>query len=84
MGAEFSVQNYYNISGISCIISGCVESGEVVEGSIGRTSMGKKFTVVKIEKDGYPIPKAKEKEKVNLSIKHLSRSDLRSGEILLF
>ena len=84
MGAEFSVKNYYNISGISCLIAGCVESGEIVEGSIGVTSMGKRFTVVKIEKDGCQIPRAKVKEKVNLSIKHLKRSDLRSRDTLHF
>ena len=84
MGAEFSVKDYHSISGISCIITGCVESGEVVEGSIGVTSMGKKFTVVKIERDGYQISRAKEKEKVNLSVKHLDRSDLRSRDTLYF
>ena len=84
MGAEFSVKNYYNISGISCLIAGCVKSGEVVEGSIGVTSMGKKFTVVKIEKDGSPVPRAKVKENVNLSIKHLKRSDIRSKDTLYF
>lgn len=84
MGAEFFVNNYYNISGVSCILAGCVESGEIAEGCVGVTSMGKKFTVVKIERDGHQIPLAKEKEKVNLSVKHLTRSDVRSRDTLYF
>ena len=84
MGAEFLVKEFHHISGVCCIITGHVESGEVIEGSVGRTSMGKKFTVVKIEKDGFQIPRTKINEKVNLSIKHLKRSDLRSKDTLYF
>ena len=84
MGAEFLVKQYYIIGGISCVVAGRVESGEIVEGCIGVTSRGKKFTVVKIEREGNQIRQAKERDKVNLSIKYLSREDIKIGEIFCF
>ena len=51
---------------------------------IGISSKGKKFTVVKIEKNGSRIPKTVRKDKVHISVKHLARSDVKIGEIFHF
>lgn len=84
MGAEFVVKQFHNVGGVSSVITGVVESGELREGSVGVTARGKKFTVVKIEKEGHPVPKAFEKDKVNISVKYLARSDIRMGEAFHF
>lgn len=84
MAAEFVVKQFYNIGGVSSVVAGVIESGELNEGAIGISSKGKKFTVVKIEKNGYRIPKAVRKDKVNISVKRLDRSDGRVGEIFYF
>ena len=84
MGAEFFVARCYEIGGVGLVIAGSVESGEFGEGCVGRTFKGKKFTLVKIEKEGAKIPRACEKDKVNLFIKHITRADLRPGELLYF
>jgi len=84
MAAEFIVKQFYSIGGVSSVVTGIVESGEVIEGSIGITAKGKKFTVVKIERDGLKLHKACNKDKVNLSVKHLDRSDIRMEEIFHF
>ena len=84
MAAEFMVKQFHNIGGVSSMITGVVESGEVVEGAVGVTTKGKKFTVVKIEKDGSMIPKACAKDKVNISVKYLARADVRMNETFHF
>jgi GTPase len=84
MAAEFCIAQCYNIGGVSICICGTVESGEVIEGSIGRTFRGKKFTLVKIEKEGFQLPRAKEKEIVNLFVKYISKEDIRPGEVIYF
>jgi len=84
MGAEFLVQQYYNIGGVSCVVAGCVESGKIIEGCIGVTSRSKRFTVVKIEREGSPLRQAEKGDKVNLSVKHLSREDVTIGETFRF
>jgi len=84
MAAEFMVKQFHNIGGVSSVISGVVESGELVEGAVGITSKGKKFTVVKIEKHGSMVPKACAKDKVNISVKYLARSDVRINETFHF
>jgi len=84
MGAEFSVKQFHNVGGVSSVITGVVESGEIIEGAVGLTACSKKFTVVKIEVKGQQIRKAHEGEKVNISVKYLSRSDIRINEIFHF
>ncbi len=84
MSSEVVVARCYEIGGVALVIAGSVQSGEVKEGSVGRTYRGKKFTLVKMEKEGYQIPKAVEKDKINLFVKHLARSDLRIGESIYF
>jgi len=84
MGAEFVVKQFHNVGGVSSVITGIVESGEIREGAIGVTTRGKRFTVVKIERDGHPIPKALTKDKVNISVKYLIRSEISMGETFRF
>lgn len=84
MGAEFIVKQFHNVGGASSVITGVVGSGEISEGAIGITARSKKFTVVKIEKEGYPVRKAGKKDRVNLFVKHLTRSDVRMDEIFRF
>jgi translation elongation factor EF-1alpha len=84
MSSEFFVARCYDVGGVGLIISGTVESGEIREGTIGRTFKGKKFTLVKIEKEGEQIPKACEKDKVTIFVKHISRIDVKPGESIYF
>jgi GTPase len=84
MPAEFYVGRCYEISGVGLVIAGNVSSGEIREGQIGQTFKGKKCTVVKIEKEGYQIPSAEEKDSVSLFVKYLSRQDLKPGDFLYF
>lgn len=84
MPGEFFVARCYEVGGVGIILAGRVESGQVREGSIGRTFKGKKCTLVRIEKDGDQIPAAKEHDKVNLFVKHVTRADVKPGETLLF
>ncbi len=84
MGAEFVVKQFHNVGGVSSVITGVVEFGEISEGLVGVTAKGKRFTVVKIERDGHPIPKAGIKDKVNISVKYLTRSDISMGETFHF
>lgn len=84
MSAEFVVKQFHNVGGVSSVITGVVESGEIREGVVGITAKGKRFTVVKIERDGHPTPKACTKGKVNISVKYLIRSDVRMGETFHF
>ena len=84
MGAEFVVKQFHNVGGVSSVITGVVESGEISEGAVGITARGKKFTLVKIEREGHQIPKAREGDKVNISVKYLSRSDIRMEEAFHF
>ena len=84
MSAEFFIKQCYDVGGVSLILFGSVESGEITEGSVGMTSRGKKFTVVKIEKQGDKVATAFKKDRVNLSIKNITRADIRPGEICYF
>lgn len=84
MGAEFVVKQFYNIGGVSSVIAGVVEFGEISEGAVGITAKGKKFTVVKIEREGLPIPKACQGDNINISVKYLIRSDIRMNEVFHF
>jgi len=82
MQAEFFVSQVYNVGGTGIILHGEVNSGQITEGSIGMTFSGKKFTVVRIEKQGEKVPVALKKDKVNIFIKNIQFSDLRVGETL--
>ena len=84
MGAEIFVARCYDVGGVGLVINGWVQSGEVREGLVGRTFKGKKFTLVKIEKDGKQIPKALKKDRINLFLKYVTRTDLRPGETVYF
>lgn len=84
MGATFIVKQFHNVGGVSSVITGVVESGEISEGSVGVTARGKKFTVVKIERDSHPIPKARKGDNINISVKYLSRVDVRINESFHF
>lgn len=84
MQADFFIKQCYSVGGESLILAGSVESGEIKEGSVGMTAKGKKFTVVKIEKEGNSVPVAFRKERVNLSIKNITRTDVRVGEVIHF
>jgi len=82
MQAEFFVSQIYNVGGTGIILHGEVSSGQVLEGAIGMTFNGKKFTVVRIERQGEQVAAANKKDKVNLFIKNIQFSDLRIGETL--
>lgn len=84
MGAEVFVSRCYDVGGVGLVVNGWVQSGAINEGSIGRTFKGKRFTLVKIEKEGQQIPRALEKDKVNLFVKHVTRTDLKPGETVYF
>ena len=82
MSAEVLVSMLYDVGGPCLCIAGEVESGEFGEGEIGRTVSGKKFTVVKIERDGQKISRASENEKVNVFTKNITRADVKQGEVV--
>ena len=82
MQAEFFVSQIYNLGGTGIILHGEISSGQVAEGSIGMTFSGKKFTVVRIERQGERVLTANKKDKVNIFIKNIEFSDLRIGETL--
>ena len=65
-------------------ITGVIESGMVSEGEAGVTARGKRFSVVKIERQGRIIPKAYAGDRVSISVKYLIRSDIRLGEVINF
>ena len=48
------------------------------------TFMGKKFTLVRIEKQGQQVPRASEKDRINIFVKNITRSDLNPGETIYF
>jgi len=84
MSAKFVVKQFYSIGGVSAIVAGVIKSGQIREGAVGITANGKKFTAVKIEKNGYRVPRAREGDKVNISVKYLVRTDVRMGEVFQF
>ncbi len=84
MAAEFVIRRVYNVGSTSLVAFGIVESGELHEGSVGRTAKGKRFTLVKIEKDGSRKHKAIEDEKVNIAVKNICFQDIKTGESLFF
>ena len=84
MSAKFVVKQFYSIGGVSAIVAGVIRSGHIREGAVGITAKGKKFTVVKIEKNGYSVPGAREGDKINISVKYLIRTDVRMGEFFQF
>jgi translation elongation factor EF-1alpha len=84
MSGELTIDNFKNIGGSAVLVIGKVESGNITEGDIGKTYKGKKCAVVKIEKNGNRIPRAKEDEDVSLWIKHIAPADISIGESLFF
>ncbi len=82
MSSEVFVSLLYDVGGPCLVIVGDVETGQFLEGAVGRTIKGKKFTVVKIEKEGKQVNKASKKERVNIFTKNITRSDVRSGELV--
>ena len=84
MSAEFLVQQCYDLGGEGVVVIGAVERGDILEGSMGRTFKGKKFTLVKIEKEGFKLRRAHRKDKVSLFVKYIKKTDVRPGEILRF
>lgn len=84
MGGELIIDNFKNIGGSALLITGKVESGNILEGDVGKTYKGKKCAVIKIEKNGVRIPRATEDERVNLWIKYILPVDITVGESLFF
>ncbi len=84
MNAEFLVSSCFELSGIGVVVSGEVQSGEISEGAVGRTDRGKTCSVVKIENMGDRVPIANEKSKVTLTIKHITKSDIKPWDTLYF
>jgi translation elongation factor EF-1alpha len=84
MAGELTIDNFKNIGGSGLLISGKVESGNISEGDVGKTYKGKKCAVIKIEKNGLRIPRAKEDEAVNLWVKYIVPADIMIGESLFF
>jgi len=84
MGAEFHIAQCTPSGGSGLNITGSVSYGEVREGSIGRTFRGKRFTLVKIVKEGLRIPKAFESDQVALFLKNITQEDIKAGEIIYF
>ena len=82
MSAEVYVCMLYDVGGPCLVIAGDVESGEFSEGAVGRTVSGKKFTVVKIEKEGRQISRVTEKQRVNIFTKNATRADIRIGDVV--
>lgn len=80
----FFISRCYEVSGVGLILAGIVENGEITEGAIGMTSRGKKFVLVKIEKQGEKILKAGKKQRVNLFVKNVTRADISKGEFIHF
>jgi len=84
VGAQVSIERCYAFPGAGVIIFGRIKHGEVSEGAIGRNFKGKKFTLVKIEKEGHKIFKACKNDMVNLYIKNIHSAELKSGEVVCF
>jgi len=84
MNAEFIVSASFELSGLGVVASGEVKSGEIQEGAVGRTTKGKKCVVVRIENVGERVPIAREKSKVSLTIKHITKNDVRPWDTLYF
>lgn len=84
MASEVFVSRCYDVGGVGLVINGWVQLGEIIEGSIGMTFKGKKFTLVRIEKQGQQVPRASEKDRINIFVKNITRSDLNPGETIYF
>lgn len=84
MSAQVTIDRCYDFPGAGVIIFGKIKSGEIAEGAIGRNSKGKKFTLVKIEKEGHKISKAYKGDNVNLYIKNIRSAEFKSGEVVYF
>lgn len=84
MAGELVIDNFKNMGGSALLVVGKVESGSVLEGDVGKTYKGKKFAVIKIEKDGLRIPKAREDDGINLWVKYIVPADITIGESLFF
>ena len=82
MSAEFLVQRYNERGGAGLVIYGEVESGEVNDGTTRLTFSGKRFAIIKIEKDGFPVTKAIKSEKVSIFVKYIKKEDLGPGQLL--
>ena len=72
------------MAGLGLVVSGEVKSGEVTEGSNGRTAKGKKCAVVKIELGGERISIAEKKSKVSMVLKNIGRTDAKPWDIIYF
>ncbi|MCF7893645.1 MAG: hypothetical protein K9L84_01085 [Candidatus Omnitrophica bacterium] len=84
MPGEVKIDDFKNIGGSALLIVGKVESGDILEGDVGKTYKGKKCAVVKIEKDGIRVSRASEEETVNFWIKYIVPADIATGESLFF
>jgi len=84
MSAEVNIREIYIAGESGSVLIGEVESGEVIEGEIGVTARGKRFTVVKIERDGMKVKKVAKGDKANISVKYLAKEDIRRGESIFF
>ena len=84
MNAEFLVGTCFEISGLGLVLAGEVKSGEIAEGSLGRTNKGKKCTVVKIEESNHRVPVAHTKSKVTITVKHITKADVRPWDMIYF
>ena len=84
MSAQVSVDRCYDFPGAGVIIFGRIKSGEVAEGAVGRNLKGRKFTLVKIEKEGQKIPMAYKNDVISLYIKNIESREFKSGEVICF
>ncbi len=84
MSGEFVIEDFKNIGGSALLVNGKVESGIILEGDIGKTRKSKKCAVIKIEKNGARVPRAREDEIISLWVKYIVPADISIGEFLSF
>ena len=84
MSAQFLILTCYEMAGIGLVMSGEVRHGELLEGANGRTSKGKRCSIVKIEHAGERVSTAQEKSRVTLLVKHIGRSDAKPWDVIFF
>ncbi|MCF7870351.1 MAG: hypothetical protein K9M01_04465 [Candidatus Omnitrophica bacterium] len=84
MSGELTIDNFRNMGGSAILVTGKVESGNILEGDVGKTYKGKRCAVIKIEKNGTRAPRAGEDESISLWIKYIVPADIAIGESLFF
>jgi selenocysteine-specific translation elongation factor len=84
MYAEFTVKSCFDLPGLGVVISGEVMDGSIAEGVQGKTSKGKICTVVRIDSHGQKLNIVSRKDKVSLTVKNITITDVKPGEALYF